>query len=379
MPGACALHTTVESKAMTHLSFSSLHPALVTAALLLVTLATAPLHAAQERARPAAAKPPAVFKTESQYANRADITRFITEMVDRHGFVSEELQALFRQAVYKPAIIKAITPLPKEGVRARSWQAYRAIFVNSQRINAGQRFRAQHTEALARASAQYGVPEEIILAIIGVETIYGRNMGSYRVIDALVTLGFDYPPRADYFRSELENFLLYARDAGIDVFSVKGSYAGAIGIPQFMPGSYRRYAVDFDGDGRIDLAGNPVDAIGSVANFLKEHGWERGGTVAVGARVEGEAFRKLADGAVKPVHRIADLADAGVSLSAEASGLAPDSLCALIELETPGQPSEFRAGFANFYVITRYNRSSFYAASVMDLAQALRTEPPVAP
>jgi len=354
------------------LLFNSLHPVLCAAVLLLATLTTVPLHAAQVQARPAAAKPATVFKTESQYANRADIGRFITDMVDRHGFVDEELRALFRQAVYKPAIIKAITPLPKEGARARSWQAYRAIFVNPQRIEAGQRFRAQHVAALARASAQYGVPEEIILAIIGVETVYGRNMGSYRVVDALVTLGFDYPPRAAYFRGELENFLLYARDAGIDVFSVKGSYAGAIGIPQFMPGSYRRYAVDFDSDGRIDLAGNPVDAIGSVANFLKEHGWERGGTVAVGARVEGEAFRKLADGGVKPVHRIADLAGAGISLSGEAAGLPPDSLCALIELETPGQPSEFRAGMTNFYVITRYNRSSFYAASVMDLAQALR-------
>jgi len=343
-------------------------------AMLLTVLVAAPQLAAQEQ-KPAAAKPAAAFKTESQYANRADITRFITDMVERHGFVGEELQALFGQAVFRPAIIKAITPLPKEGVRARSWQAYRAAFVNPQRIEAGLRFRAQHAAALARASAQYGVPEEIILAIIGVETVYGRNMGSFRVVDALVTLGFDYPPRADYFRGELENFLLYARDAGIDVFSVRGSYAGAIGIPQFMPGSYRRYAVDFDGDGRIDLVGNPVDAIGSVANFLKEHGWERGGIVAVDARVEGEAFRKLADGSVKPAHRVADLADAGVSLTADAAGLAPDSLIALIELETPGRPSEFRAGFANFYVITRYNRSSFYAASVMDLAQALRIAP----
>lgn len=344
-------------------------------------LCTSPLHAAQERASAAkAAKSATVARADARYANRDDVARFITDMVERHGFVRDELQALFRQSVYQPSIIKAITPLPpKNGTQGRSWKIYRANFVNPQRIEAGQRFRAQHAAALTRASAQYGVPEEIILAIIGVETVYGRNMGSYRVVDALVTLGFDYPPRADYFRSELENFLLYSRDAGIDLLSVKGSYAGAIGIPQFMPGSYRRYAVDFDGDGKVDLAGNPVDAIGSVANFLKAHGWERGGTVALPMRVEGEAFRKIADGAVKPVHRIADLAAAGISLTGEATDLTPDTLCALIELETPGQPSEFRAGFANFYVITRYNRSSFYAASVMDLAQALRISAPTTP
>ncbi len=339
------------------------------AAIAVTVLCASPLYAAKS-AKPAAAK------ADSRYANRDDVTRFITDMVERHGFVRAELQALFRQSVYQPTVIKAITPLPpRDGTQGRAWKTYRANFVNPQRIEAGQRFRALHAAALARASAQYGVPEEIILAIIGVETVYGRNMGSYRVVDALVTLGFDYPPRADYFRRELENFLLYSRDAGIDLLSVKGSYAGAIGIPQFMPGSYRRYAVDFDGDGRVDLAGNPVDAIGSVANFLKEHGWERGGTVAISARVEGEAFRKIADGAVKPVHRIADLAAAGISLAGEATDLTPDTLCALIELETPGQTSEFRAGFANFYVITRYNRSSFYAASVMDLAHALRFTP----
>ena len=220
------------------------------------------------------------------------------------------------------------------------------------------------------------MPEEIILAIIGVETIYGRNMGSYRVVDALVTLGFDYPPRSEYFRSELENYLLHARDTGIDVFSVKGSYAGAIGIPQFMPGSLRRFALDYDGDGQANLVASPVDAIGSVANFLKDHGWERGGAIAVAVRVEGEAFRKFVDGSVKPANRIADLVAAGVSLAEEVSGVVPETLCALVELETPGRPSEYRASLNNFYVITRYNRSSSYAAAVMDLAQALRVTVP---
>ena len=357
-------------------AFFTVHVSALRRALLFIIvlmMLAPPLHAARERVP----TPKTGDRNGASYASRDDVSRFITEMVERHGFVREELQALFRKSVYQPGIIKAITPLPpRDGTQGRSWQTYRANFVNPQRIEAGQRFRAQYAAALARASAEFGVPEEIILAIIGVETIYGRNMGSYRVVDALVTLGFDYPPRSEYFRSELENYLLHARDTGIDVFSVKGSYAGAIGIPQFMPGSLRRFALDYDGDGQANLVASPVDAIGSVANFLKDHGWERGGAIAVAVRVEGEAFRKFVDGSVKPANRIADLVAAGVSLAEEVSGVVPETLCALVELETPGRPSEYRASLNNFYVITRYNRSSSYAAAVMDLAQALRVTVP---
>ena len=306
------------------------------------------------------------------YPQREEVRQFITEMVERHGFVRHELKTLFARTRFQPAIVKAITP-PAEA-HAKSWHAYRALFLTRDRVEAGIEFREQHSDALARATARYGVPAEIIVAIIGVETVYGRNTGNYRVIDALATLAFDYPPRAAYFRAELENFLLFARDADIDVLRLKGSYAGAIGIPQFMPGSYRRYAVDHDGDGRQDLSGSFADAIGSVANFLKEHGWEAGKPAAFAARVDGQNYRKLIDAGIKPTYRHADLAAFGVSSSGATDADAP---CALIELETPGEASEYLVGLTNFYVITRYNRSSFYASAVLDLAQAVKaTEQP---
>jgi len=303
-----------------------------------------------------------------RYAGRADVRAFIDEMADRHGFVRGELRSLFSRARFQPSVIKAITP-PTQA-RARSWEAYRALFLTPQRIEAGAEFRVRHGAALARAAELYGVPEEIIIAIIGVETVYGRNTGSYRVIDALATLAFDYPPRAEFFRSELEHFLLYAREAGIDILGVKGSYAGAIGIPQFMPGSYRRYAVDLDGDGRQDLSGSFADAIGSVANFLKAHGWQTGQPVAFAVEVSGDNYRKLADAGVKPTYRCGDFAAFGVKGGSETDADAP---CALIELATPDEPSRYLAGLTNFYVLTRYNRSSLYAAAVLELAQAVKS------
>ena len=303
-----------------------------------------------------------------KYASREDVRQFIAEMVHRHGFAGKELRTLFSRARFQPAVIKAITP-PTEA-RARSWQAYRAQFLTPQRIGAGIEFRERHRETLARALELYGVPEEIIVAIIGVETVYGRNTGNYRVIDALTTLAFDYPPRAAYFRAELENFLLYARDAGIDTLGVKGSYAGAIGIPQFMPGSYRRYAVDLDGDGRQDLSGSFADAIGSIANFLQAHGWEAQQPAAIAAQVQGQNYHKLLDAGIKPIYRCADLADFGVSAEVETRA---DAACALIELATPGEASQYLVGLTNFYVLTRYNRSSLYAAAVLELAQAVKS------
>ena len=305
------------------------------------------------------------------YAGREDVRAFIAQMVDKHGFEGAELRALFRHAQYQPTVITAITP-PRTS-RAKSWQAYRDNFVNPARIEAGVAFLEREHAALALAAKRYGIPEEIIAAIIGVETAYGRNTGGYRVIDALATLAFDYPPRAAFFRAELENFLLYARDTGIDTLGIKGSYAGAIGIPQFMPGSYRRYAVDFDGEGTPDLSGSFADAIGSVANFLKEHGWRSGEPVAFAAKVQGEAYRALVDGGVKPRLRYAELAQSGVSTEGVAN---PDELCALIELTTPDAASEYLVGLHNFYVITRYNRSSMYATAVLQLAQAIKAMAP---
>ena len=302
------------------------------------------------------------------YGGRPEVRAFVQEMVRRHGFVERELVFAFSRARRLAAALKGVAPPPAE--RARSWTAYRATFVDDRRIEAGLDFWRMHGAALARAGREFGVPEEVIVAIVGVETFYGRNIGRWRVIDTLTTLAFDYPPRAEFFRSELENYLLFAREAGIDVFSVRGSYAGAIGIPQFMPGSYLKFAVDFDGDGLVDLRANPADAVGSVANFLRQHGWRPGGTVALAVEVDGEGYRSYADGNVLPRHTLEELAKAGV---ASRPAAAPGSLkAALIELETPGRASEYRLGFENFYVLTRYNRSSFYAAAVADLAAALR-------
>jgi membrane-bound lytic murein transglycosylase B len=305
------------------------------------------------------------------YAKRVEVHEFIAEMVERHGFAGRELRKLFSQARYQPAIIRAMTPPPEAPVK--SWQAYRALFVSRERIEAGARFRERYDGTLARAAQEFGVPAEIVVAILGVETVYGRNMGAHRMIDALATLAFDFPRRSEFFRSELESFLLYARESGIDVLAAQGSYAGAFGIPQFMPGSYRRFAVDYDGDGRRDLNSSPVDAIGSVANFLKAHGWEAGRPIAAPAQVSGESFRKLIDVGIKPMYRIADLGAFGVGISAP---LPPEAACALVELETPGQASEYWIGLQNFYALTRYNRSSFYAIAVLELAREITRAAP---
>jgi membrane-bound lytic murein transglycosylase B len=318
------------------------------------------------------AAPPAASLPSKPYAKREDVQGFIRQMAERHGFVEHELQFLFSRARREPAILAAIAP-PKDP-QARSWLAYRARFVTDARIAEGVEFWRRHAAALERAAQEHGVPEEIIVAIIGVETVYGRQMGTWRVIDALATLSFDYPPRAEFFRGELEQYLLYTRDAGIDVFSVRGSYAGAIGIPQFMPGSYRRFAVDYDGDGAIDLRASPSDAIGSVANFLAGHGWRRGERVELPARVAGgnagEAHRPLLEVGIEPKTPLADLKRYGVETRTD---LALETPVALIELESPGAATEYRLGLRNFYVLTRYNRSVLYASAVYDLAQELKS------
>jgi membrane-bound lytic murein transglycosylase B len=307
-----------------------------------------------------------VMAAASSYVKRDDVRQFISTMVQRHGFSKKHLESIFGRVQAQPTVLKSMTLAPES---SRAWQSYRTIFVNPTRIEAGVRFWNRHAETLERASAEFGVPEEIILGIIGAETTYGRNMGSYRVIDALTTLAFDSPNRGEFFRSQLESFLLYTRETQTDVFRMKGSYAGAIGIPQFMPGSYRRFAIDYDGDGRKDLADSPADAIGSVANFLREHGWQRGQDIAVPAVVEGPAARLLVDSGFKPLYRAADLPSFGVK---PARDLDDDTLCSLIELESPSQPSEYWVGLHNFWVLTRYNRASFYGIAVLGLGRAVK-------
>jgi membrane-bound lytic murein transglycosylase B len=306
---------------------------------------------------------------QKPYGKRDDVQDFIRQMAERHGFVERELNFLFSRARREPAILAAIAPPKDPG--ARSWLAYRARFVTDARIAEGTAFWRRHAAALERAAQEHGVPQEIIVAILGVETVYGRQMGTWRVIDALATLAFDYPPRAEFFRGELEQYLLFARDGGIDVFSVRGSYAGAIGIPQFMPGSYRRFAVDFDGDGAIDLRASPADAIGSVANFLVQHGWRRGERVQLPARVTGAAHRELVDAGIEPKTSLSEMKHYGVETRTD---LALDTPVALIELESPGAATEYRLGLRNFYVLTRYNRSVLYASAVYDLAQEIKAK-----
>lgn len=301
------------------------------------------------------------------YASREDVRVFIGEMRDTHGFDDIELTGLFAEAQMLPAVIKYI--LPPSSPRQRSWRTYRSRFLDGTRITAGLAFWERNDAALRAASERYGVPPELIVAIIGVETIYGRNVGNFEVFSALTTLAFDYPPRAELFRRELAELLLLARESGREARAFRGSYAGALGLPQFLPSSWRKYAVDFDGDGVVDLYASPADAIGSVARFLAEHGWEPNGPVAVRVTALGDDVGHLLEAGIEPALNTDDLALYGI-----ATGAPPPAATgfALIDLVTPDEATEYWLGFRNFYVITRYNRSSFYAMAVYQLAESLR-------
>jgi len=316
--------------------------------------------------------------TAANYATRDDVREFIADMTTRHGFDKDELVRLFVATRPVPAVIKLIMP-PKDP-KIRSWQTYRSRFVEPKRIAAGRVFMEKNSKALARAEEQFGVPAEVIASIIGVETIYGKHMGRFGTFAALTTLAFDYPPRADLFRKELEHLLLLAREEKRKVGDYQGSYAGALGLPQFLPSSIRAYATDFDENGHIELSTSPTDAIGSVARFLSMHGWANGETIAVMVNVEGEGIARLLAEGILPRRTPTEMQATGVTLAKVGAGdtavdsaaVVPERPAALIELVTPDQPTEYRLGYQNFYVITRYNRSSFYAAAVMDLAGALR-------
>ena len=294
---------------------------------------------------------------------------FALDLEQRHGFAAATILGQFAEIRPNARVLQLIAP-PTSPTQ-RSWERYRPRFVNEQRIAGGVRFWQDNAVTLARARALYGVPEEVIVAIIGVETVYGRNTGGFSVLEALATLAFQYPRRADYFRTELEQFLLLTRENGLDPLAVKGSFAGAIGIPQFMPGSQRRYAVDFDGDQRVDLANSVDDAIGSVARFLEQHGWQAGQPVAVPANLPGKPDASLLEAGIRPSLRAGDLFDRGILAAA-----APESTVTLVDLVSPERETEYWLGFENFYVITRYNRSSFYAMSVYQLAEEIRRAMP---
>ena len=288
------------------------------------------------------------------------ISEFIDEMVSKHQFERDELVQIFKRAEHRQSVIYAIsTP-----ATLKPWPEYRAGFINDRRINGGLKFWQVYADALERAEKQYGVPQEIIVALIGVETAYGRNAGKYRTLDVLTTLAFDYPRRADFFRGELEEYLLLAREQGLDLFKMQGSYAGALGIPQFMPSSYRKYAVDFSGNGKIDLLHDPVDAIGSVAHYLKQYGWINGDLVAVHVSVSEENCV----GSLTETHAVAEWIEGGVKPDNE---IKEDLKARLVDF-TLADGKEFWLAFENFDVITRYNNSDFYAMAVFQLAEALR-------
>lgn len=286
------------------------------------------------------------------------IPEFIDEMVAKHQFDRGELTILFARANHKPQIIEAIS----RPATLKPWPEYRAAFVNTQRVKLGLVFWDKYRVALRRAEKQYGVPQQIIVALIGVETIYGQNMGNFRTLDALTTLAFDYPRRSAFFRDELENYLLLAREQQFDLLKVKSSYAGALGIPQFMPSSYRKYAVDFNGNHKTDLLNEATDAIGSVGNYMQGYGWIEGGPVAVRAEV-GEV---ACAGVASTQRSLTDWASVGVT-----ANIRRDEPSRLLDY-TVAEGKEYWLGFNNFDVITRYNNSDFYAMTVFQLSEALK-------
>lgn len=288
------------------------------------------------------------------------ITGFIDEMVARHQFRREELERAFGLAQHQQAAIDAMT----NPSTLKPWLDYRATFVNDARVNAGLKFWTRNAEAVRRAEEQFGVPQEIIVALIGVETFYGQQAGNFRTVDALTTLAFEYPPRADFFRSELEQYLLLAREQQFDLLSIRGSYAGALGLPQFMPSSYRKYAVDFNNNGRIDLLNERADAIGSAANYLRQFGWAPGEPVAMLARVSEDSCA----GETKAPRPLAEWAAMGITLVQPHESA---KTARLLDF-TVKDGKEFWLAFGNFDVIMTYNNSSFYAMTVLQLAEALR-------
>lgn len=298
--------------------------------------------------------------TAALAADLPGIPEFINEMVAKHQFKRDELVQVFDEAQHRQDVIDAMN-MPST---MKPWPEYRAAFINPKRIEGGIKFWQKYASTLERAEKLYGVPQEIIIAIIGVETLYGRQAGNYRTLDALTTLTFDYPRRVEFFRSELEQYLLLAREQSFDMLNIRASYAGALGIPQFMPSSYRRNAVDFNGDGKIDLINGAEDAIGSVANYLRQYGWKPGEMVAMRASVT-ESKRP---NDVNPARSMAAWGELGVTPN---ESVGNGVYAYLLDFTVP-DGKEYWFGFNNFAVITTYNNSSYYAMSVYQLALELR-------
>jgi membrane-bound lytic murein transglycosylase B len=299
--------------------------------------------------------------------HRADVKNFIAQMAEQHSFKKSQLRKLLSAAQSQPAILEA---MERPAEKAKMWYEYRPIFVSERRIREGTEFWLAHRQELDRASIHSGVAPEYLAAILGVETYYGRLTGSYRVLDALATLAFDYPARAKFFRDELEQFLLLTRDMKLDPLIIKGSYAGAMGAPQFMPSNYRRYAVDADADGRIDLWTNWSDVCASVGNYLKEHGWNSGEPVLSEANVDPDKVADLDGRTLSLSETVGSLRAKGVNFDSPLPADAPAELIAADEADGV----HWRVGYNNFYVITRYNHSALYAMAVYELAAAVKQQ-----
>ncbi|WP_024461009.1 lytic murein transglycosylase B [Marinimicrobium sp. LS-A18] len=307
--------------------------------------------------------------SSADYRAHPEAQAFVNELVEEHGFQASRLEGWLGEAKRQDGILEAIA---RPAERTRTWAEYRPIFLQPLRVTRGIAFWREHRDALKRAERELGVPPEIVLAIIGVETNYGRTTGSHRVIDALSTLAFDYPPRAPFFRKELAQYFILMREHEQNPLAFKGSYAGAMGYGQFMPSSYRHYAIDFDGDGFADIWNNPTDAIGSVANYFAEHGWQRGAPVALRARASDDLARGDASDWNRihpPELTVADWAERGLTPIFPLPAELPANALAL----EGDFGEEFWLAFHNFYVITRYNRSHLYALAVEQLSKEIKT------
>ncbi len=310
------------------------------------------------------------------YGERDDVMGFADRVADRRGLDAAWVRAALAQSRFVPSVVRFIMPAPAG--TAKNWAAYRSRFVEPIRVRAGVAFWRANEKWLAMAEELYGVAPEIVVGIIGVESIYGRQMGNFRIIDALATLAFDFPAgrkdRGDFFKDELENWFVLCRSEGIDPVLWKGSYAGAIGMAQFMPSSFNKYAVDLDGDGRVDLHASAADVIGSVANYLAEFGWKRGLAVRFSIKPPTDTSDRAALLApdIVPTFSAAEMVARGAALPAGA--LTVDSMLALIELRNGSAAPSYVAGTTNFYAITRYNWSSYYAMAVVELGEAVRDQ-----
>lgn len=370
-------------------------PAFLAQALAVAMLAV-PLAHATHAAHPTASKKKSVAKSRTvkfkpqqkarskskaltpapEFANFTQwqaVDGFIDEMCRDHGFERDALRSLFRQAHYLDSVVKLINPPPVGTVK--NWSAYRARFIEPRRLNAGTKFWNRYATELDRAQQEFGVPAEIIVGVLGVETMYGQAAGKFRVLDSLTTLAFAYPetanrePRMAYFRNELKQALLLARESNVDPLSLNGSFAGAIGWPQFMPGSIRRYAVDFDGDGKIDLRHSAVDAIGSIASFLSQHGWQRDQPLVYPVQVTPDrSWPSLIGQSLEAKFSRDELRLAGVIVPDDVPASHPYGL---FDLEDGSHPTRYLIGTQNFFAITHYNRSYYYAMAVIELGQAI--------